>query len=282
MKNSKLLFQDLAHRIAIDEDRSERENIALLIMEDVFGSSKTDLLKEKLLDVDAKQIALLDGYIDRLNAGEPIQHILGYAFFFGKKIKVNRQVLIPRPETEELIKICLEFVRDKPKRKVLDIGTGSGCIPITIKIETPNADVWATDVSKQALAVAQENADNHHAAVKFIEHDILMNDLPEGGFDLIISNPPYITESEKTSMQPQVLNHEPHLALFVADDDPLKFYKRITQQAFQHLNKHGMLAVEINHQFGKETVVVFQEANFQRVALIKDISGKDRFVTGIK
>jgi release factor glutamine methyltransferase len=282
MTNSKQLFHDLASRILIDEDKSEKEFIAFMIMAHIFDVSKTDLLMEKKLDIQPQQVALINNFIERLNQGEPIQQILEHAFFYGRNFKVNKHVLIPRPETEELVKIGLKFLIAQAKPKVLDIGTGSGCIPITIKLEVPATEVWATDINAHALALANDNAKSHQASINFIEHDILIAELPVRDLDLIISNPPYITESEKKTMQPQVLNYEPHLALFVTDDNPLKFYKAIARHAFQNLKQDGMLAVEINHRFGGETAAVFEETGLRKVAVVKDVSGKERFVTGVK
>jgi release factor glutamine methyltransferase len=194
--------------------------------------------------------------------------------------------LIPRPETEELIRVVLSWrarQKESPRIvRVLDIGTGSGCIPITLFHEIGDGDFYATDISNAALSVALRNAELLHANVTFIEHNILKEKLPLGDLDIIVSNPPYVTQRESGQMKPNVLNFEPHLALFVPNDDPLMFYREITVRAMEALRPSGLLAVEINENFGTDVARLFRNVGFHEVQVINDISEKSRVVQGAK
>ena len=211
-----------------------------------------------------------------LKTNKPIQYILGKTDFYGLKLKVNEHTLIPRPETEELV----DWVLKQEFSSALDIGTGSGCIPIALAKHT-NASIMAIDVSENALEVAKENAILNTVKVKFILQDILHSEsLPK--VDLIVSNPPYVLDNEKVKMQKNVLDFEPDLALFVANNNPLIFYKKIAQLAFESLNENGKLFFEINEQFGADTIAMLTEIGFVNIALKKDINDKDRMVKATK
>ena len=211
-----------------------------------------------------------------LKTNKPIQYILGETEFYGLKLKVNEHTLIPRPETEELV----DWVLKQEFSSALDIGTGSGCIPIALAKHT-NASIMAIDVSENALEVAKENAILNTVKVKFILQDILHSEsLPK--VDLIVSNPPYVLDNEKVKMQKNVLDFEPDLALFVANNNPLIFYKKIAQLAFEFLNENGKLFFEINEQFGADTIAMLTEIGFVNIALKKDINDKDRMVKATK
>jgi release factor glutamine methyltransferase len=281
MKNSKILFQDFINRITVPEDREEILGIAYLVFESVLGTTRTDILAGKPVVGSVSQLSELEKIITRVNQHEPIQYVLGEAHFFGRKFKVNRHVLIPRPETEELVREVKDFLKTKKKSaRVLDIGTGSGCIAVTLALEFPDALVFATDKSPEALAVAEENSEILRGRVSFFKHDILQSPLPLSDLDVVVSNPPYITKHEVTNMKSNVVQFEPHMALFVPDDDPLIFYKMITSKAYDGLNKDGALTVEVNEKFGREVCQIFFEAGFRDIRVVKDISGKDRIVTG--
>ncbi|MBT1706034.1 peptide chain release factor N(5)-glutamine methyltransferase [Chryseosolibacter indicus] len=283
MKNSKALFQEIVNDIT-EYDREEAQYIALLLLEHVLGLTRTQLLAEKQIESTPGQEALLKEAVERLNRQEPIQYILKEASFFGRKFMVSPSVLIPRPETEELVLTAINHLKSKDVAtpRILDIGTGSGCIAITLACEVSNAQLYASDISHEALAVAKENATTLGANIDFIYHSILKQPLPYAFFDVIVSNPPYITEMEQAEMSSHVLNHEPHLALFVPDDDPLIFYRAIAREAKTALRYEGLLAVEINWQFGKEVALLFEQNGFAKVEIVKDISGKDRIVKGVK
>ena len=217
----------------------------------------------------------------RLQNQEPIQYILGFTEFQGRKFLVDQNVLIPRPETEELVQWCIAE-NATPNPDILDIGTGSGCIAITLKMEIPKSNVHALDCSSKALIAASENAKAYECEIKFYETDILKDNLNDMELDIIISNPPYIRKSEATLMADRVNKFEPHEALFVDDFNPLVFYKRIILLARENLKKGGKIYLEINEAFGKEVRNLFTPDNFNEIELREDINGKNRTVRAIK
>ena len=217
--------------------------------------------------------------IEELKTGKPYQQILGHTEFYGKKFFVDENVLIPRPETEELVelaKIEIQNLKSKIQNlKLLDIGTGSGIIPITLKKHFPNAEISAIDISEKALEIAQKNADFHKKEINFIQADFLNTELTEK-YDIIISNPPYIGIDENPEIEDSVKGFEPNIALFSPTSDALIFYKKIAKDGEKHLNENGMIFLEINQKLGKETLELF--SNYSESRLIKDLSGNDRFV----
>jgi release factor glutamine methyltransferase len=286
MMNSKTLFYDLAGKILLKENKEEIYSILYIIFESLFGISKKDILSEKAIFVDDTCMDRLDSIIQRLNKNEPLQYILEEAHFYGRQFYVNSSVLIPRPETEELIQVVLKYIKgssiDNPSVKILDIGTGSGCIPITLSLEMPQAEVYGTDISSNALTVAKKNAQLLQAKVRFIQHDILNEEISfVNQLNVVVSNPPYVTMAEKDSMMSNVVAFEPHLALFVPDNDPLIFYKVIVNKTKKIICTNGLLAVEINEAYGKEVAELFLQSGFRKVQIVKDIFNKDRMVTGI-
>lgn len=235
----------------------------------------------------------------QLKREKPLQYILGVAHFMDLEFKVNENVLIPRPETEGLVQWVLEDVKEQHDRdtersrsvistplndhflRILDIGTGSGCIAIALAKHLPNAKVYALDVSKEALKVAQENAKTNQVDIEFIHKSILGPELDlEQQFDIIVSNPPYVRDLEKSEIHKNVKEHEPHLALFVPDNDALVFYRAIAQFSERHLAKQGCLYLEINQYLGEETKSVLKAHNFSEIELCKDIFGNDRMLKG--
>lgn len=218
------------------------------------------------------QLKLLD-----LKYGKPLQYVLGETEFYGMKFFVNENVLIPRPETEELIEWILNENKD-PFVNIIDIGTGSGCIPIVLKKNLKEAEVVSIDVSEKALDLAKINADYHNAPINFLKLDFLNDDLNNlGKFDTIVSNPPYIAQKEEVDMKNSVKKHEPNIALFVPDHDPLIFYKKIIEFAKNNLKPNGKIFVEINQNLAEETKDLFLK-NYKIVELKKDISGNDRMI----
>lgn len=281
MKNSKTLFNDFVKQITLNESAEEISSIAYLVFENVLRLTRTEIFSGKNIEASqADQVRLLK-IANRINQHEPIQYVLGEADFFRRKFFVSNAVLIPRPETEELVRLIIDHSERKNGLRILDIGTGSGCIPITLSLEIAGAEVYATDVSTEALTVAERNAKQNNARVKFIHHDILKDSIPVEGLDVIVSNPPYIAKSEMQEMRSNVVDFEPHLALFVPNDDPLLFYKAIVSKSRSALNRSGMLAFEINEKHGKEVADLFSASGFKDVKIHKDLSGKDRMVTGI-
>jgi len=262
-------------------DTDELKNIIDLVLEHITGLPRTEQVKNKIPYLTCTQLEDIDSITERLKKNEPVQYVLGEAWFAGLKFKVNKNVLIPRPETEELVDwVVKQPAIDNRQLTIVDIGTGSGCIPITLKKKLPSADVTAIDVCSEALFTATENAIEHNAEVNFMLLDFLdeekWNEL--GKFDIIVSNPPYVRQSEKDSMHERVTSFEPDLALFVPDNDALIFYQKLSGFALKHLNPGGSLFVEINEVVGNEVVNLFQSAEFRNVQLKKDMQGKDRMV----
>ncbi|MBL7832915.1 MAG: peptide chain release factor N(5)-glutamine methyltransferase [Cyclobacteriaceae bacterium] len=281
MINSKDLFRDLRKRITLVQEASETESILHRVLEEVSGITRSDIISQKAVSLTAQEISALDSIIDRINTSEPVQYILGKADFFGREFLVNTSVLIPRPETELLVEEVLTHASNT-SGKILDIGTGSGCIAVTLSRELPKADVYAFDISEEALQTARSNAARLNANVTFQQVDILKDEITLRDLDCIVSNPPYVAVSERDSMHDNVLNYEPHLALFVPDNDPLIFYKIIATKGKEALKSGGRLVVEINERFGKEVCAVFAGAGFSDVRIIKDLQNKNRIVSAVK
>lgn len=283
MISSKALFNNLTSQLSAHYPRSEAQSIVYLLLLYYCQATRTDILLNKSLDDHTDWPSIMA----RLQQYEPVQYVIGEADFYGRKFVVNPSVLIPRPETEELVQWVIATVKQWSKSstqpiKLLDIGTGSGCIAVTLAKELPQAQVWAWDVSAEAIQVARQNAERHQATIFFEQIDVLAYNptlvSSDELFLAIVSNPPYVTQSESKQMQENVLLHEPHLALFVADDDPLIFYKKIAQIAKHRLVANGGCFMEINEQYGVETKQLFEEKPFQLVQLLQDIHGKERFV----
>lgn len=278
--NAKKLYGDFIAKINLEESAEEIQQLGFMVLEHELGLSATEILMEKNVEVSTDIQNKLNIIAQRLNEHEPIQYILGDAEFLGRRFLVSPAVLIPRPETEELVKLVPFQISSGEENhiRILDIGTGSGCIAISLKELMPFAEVYATDVSEAALAVAQKNIERLEPQVKLLKHDILNEDIPVQDVDTIVSNPPYVAQQEKTSMQKNVLDHEPHMALFVPDNDPLVFYKAIALRGKKVLKPGGHVVVEINALLGSETISVFESENYSNIILMKDMNGKDRFV----
>ena len=253
----------------------EARQIARIVVMELGGLCLTDLVAEpdKELGIDE-----LDRIIGELAAGRPLQYVLGHTEFYGLDFQVREGVLIPRPETEELVRTIVERHRSDSGLRILDIGTGSGCIAVTLAAELPDARVTAVDISDTALCIARRNAERHRQTVRFERRDILTGP-PEGEFDLIVSNPPYVTESEKRQMSPNVLRYEPHRALFVPDDDPLLFYRAIAGLGRRLFAPGGTVYFEINERFGTQTVELLENEGYREIVLSKDFFGKPRTVS---
>ncbi|HWB24025.1 MAG TPA: peptide chain release factor N(5)-glutamine methyltransferase [Chitinophagaceae bacterium] len=260
----------------------EAANIADMVMEHVTAQRRIDRIVYKDLPVSMLQQAMLEELTLQLLKHTPVQYVLHEAWFAGMKFYVDENVLIPRPETEELVDwICqIQATGIRQPVSVLDIGTGSGCIPVSIKKKFPEWDVYAVDISAGALAVAQKNAILNEVNINFHLLDILDVQASAGlpVFDIIISNPPYIRESEAATMHNNVLVFEPHTALFVPDEDALLFYRTIADFALEHLNPGGFLFFEINESLGKEVCGLLAARGFEHIELRKDLQGKDRMV----
>ncbi|CAL2104763.1 Release factor glutamine methyltransferase [Tenacibaculum sp. 190524A02b] len=256
--------------------QTEIDTFFFYLIEEYLGLQRIDYSLQPNFEIPENKQILFNTAIERLLKEEPIQYILGKTEFYGLPFKVTTDTLIPRPETEELVEWILKDTIENAN--MLDIGTGTGCIPISLKKHLPKATVSAIDISYKALEVAKQNAKINNTSIQFIESDILkVNNLPNT-FDVIVSNPPYVRNLEKTEIKNNVLNNEPHLALFVEDKNPLIFYKKIADLATKHLKKGGFLFFEINQYLGKETVEMLAIKGFKHIELKKDLFGNDRMI----
>ena len=317
-----MTYSEIWHRIATSYDDGEARAIARILIEELFGLSYTDIVCGATEQLSADDTLRLDTAVRRIEQGEPLQHVLGYADFCGNRFSVNGSVLIPRPETEwlvdegaKLMKGCIASDETQHKaphspKRILDIGTGSGCIAISLKLRLGDAYVEAWDISEEALRTAQDNADALKAEVMFRKRDALkaegeclqggalVSSAPTGQamdsinsneasttaapWDLIVSNPPYICDSERSAMDDNVLLHEPHTALFVPDDDPLRFYRAIARYALLTLNIGGNLLFECNTRYAEATGKMLSDMGFEEVTVSDDCFNLPRFVRGRK
>lgn len=262
-------------------DVGEAESFFYRILEARHLLKRIDIALQPELALTVAELEDWNLILEQLKKEIPIQYLLGSTHFYGLKFEVNSNVLIPRPETEELVEWIIESQQlaiGDNKVRILDIGTGSGCIAIALAKNLPNAQVFAFDVSEQALATAQKNAELNQVAIKFIHQSILETEDLGQQFDIIVSNPPYVRHLEKQEIKKNVLDNEPHLALFVADDDALIFYRKIAELAQKNLNPQGQLYFEINQYLGQETLDLLQEMGFKNTELRKDIYGNDRMI----
>ena len=266
-------------------DQGEIESFFYFILENKQHLKSVDLALQPNLDFSSTEVEVWNSILAQLQKQIPVQYILGITSFYGLDFMVNENVLIPRPETEELVEWIVQNSKEEirnAKLKILDIGTGSGCIAISLAKNISNAQVFAIDISHKALATAKKNAEINEANITFIEKNILETVDLEQQFDIIVSNPPYVRNLEKVEINKNVLQYEPHLALFVEDDDALIFYRKIAQLAQINLSQNGQLYFEINQYLGKEMIHLLEEMNFKNVELKKDIYGNDRMIFGRK
>lgn len=274
-------FVDLCHeQLGSIYPREEINSFTRLLIEDRLNIKRVDMAMNPLFQIKDTDREYLINSLDKLRKEIPIQYILGHTEFYGLKFIVNKNVLIPRPETEELVEWILEMNHDRPL-KILDIGTGSGCLAIALAKNLPKSEVWAIDISEKALELAQNNASINKTSIQFLHEDIMSYKNDELRFDIIVSNPPYVRELEKKEMKSNVLKYEPHVALFVRDENPLKFYDKIIDFAKEHLAKRGQLYFEINQYFGKETLDLLNRKGMIHSTLKKDYFGNDRMTHSV-
>ena len=282
LKEIKLIFHKELDSLY---QKEEVTSFFYILIEELLGLERFILALQPNHIISKEEEEPLFLALSKLRLQEPIQYILGKTEFMGLDLMVNEDVLIPRPETEELVQWLIDEVRSDAdstsKISILDIGTGSGCIAISLAKSLPNARLYALDVSEKALHVAKQNALNNAVEVTFLHADILTLKNLENKFDIIVSNPPYVREVEKTQMHENVLQNEPDMALFVPDENPLKFYKAITNFAIENLNSKGRLFLEINQYLGKESKQLLEDHNFSEIELRKDIFGNERMLKGV-
>ncbi len=253
-----------------------------LLCEAYLNKSRIDISLTPILEVNPDQERSFLQALEQLKMEYPIQYIIGNTKFMDLVFEVNKQVLIPRPETEELIRWVLASTSKKINNNILDIGTGSGCIPIVLAKHLPESSIEAIDVSATALEVAMNNARRHQVVINFIENDILKMETLQNDYDIIVSNPPYVRESEKKLMRDNVLRYEPDLALYVSDNNPLLFYKQIAKLAAKGLKPNGYLYFEINQYLGIALCELLESLGFKNIELKKDIYGADRMIRAVK
>lgn len=273
MPNSKKLFLDTVSKISPHIDRDEAESIVYFLFDRKLGLTRSDILLSKETNAMVN-----DEWLRRINQHEPVQYIVGEEFFAERWFKVNPDVLIPRPETEELVREAARVANEQNHKRVWDIGTGSGCIAISLAWMIPSSDVFATDASAGALETARANAKQNNVQVEFRQHNILNEPVPFSNLDMIVSNPPYIRRSEAAAMSEVVKDFEPSMALFVPDDDPLLFCRAIADVSTRVLKRTGSIFVEINAAFGEEVKDLFAQYGFE-TTVHKDMAGKDRIAS---
>jgi len=294
LKKFKLYFSDTLSEIY---PQTEIDSFFFILIEELLGLQRIDTVLKPDFIIENEILNNLKNIISRLKKEEPIQYILGKTAFYGLPFLVNKNTLIPRPETEELVEWILKEIQElrikiqKESLSILDIGTGTGCIPISLAKNLKNETISAIDVSSNALKIAKQNASLNNVTIDFFELDILqaenLNKLSVSAqskthsinkYDIIVSNPPYVRELEKVEIKNNVLNNEPHLALFVDNENPLIFYKKIADLAKSHLTKNGLLFFEINQYLSNETVTMLKEKEFTNIELKKDLFGNDRMI----
>ena len=288
LKEYKKLFSETLKDIF---PSTEIDTFFLYLMQEYLGFTRVDLVLQSDFIIEQNTKNLFDRALERLKNQEPIQYILGKTDFFGLPFLVDKNTLIPRPETEELVAWIIDEVeilnnKSSPKISLLDIGTGSGCIPISLAKNIDFAAIYAIDISTKTLEVALKNGDSNQVSISFFEMDILKTsnldllskDKTQINFDIIVSNPPYVRESEKSAMDKNVLENEPHQALFVSDENPLVFYEKIADLALLHLSRNGLLFFEINQYLGNQTVNMLLKKGFKNIELRKDIFGNNRMI----
>lgn len=275
----KKIFHQQLKEIYIE---NEIDSLFFIALEYVTSISKIEYILQKEEEISEEKLIELKFILEELTKNKPIQYITKNAYFYGLNFYVNEKVLIPRQETNELVDWVLMSVTHSKPIKILDIGTGSGCIAITLKKNLPLSEVFAIDISNEAIQVAQKNANDNQVEINFLQKNILeINDL-KSNFDIIISNPPYVRELEKLEMASNVLDNEPHLALFVPDNNPLLFYEKITEIALKNLTEDGMLFFEINQYLSEETKKMIENKGFKNVTLRKDLQENYRMILAKK
>lgn len=271
----KHVWKETVNKLLQLYERREAENISYLLMEDVFHVSKSDILLGSEKEIDGEKLKM---YIKRLLENEPLQYVTGFTYFYGRKFLIQKGALIPRPETEELVQLIISDNEKLDTPRILDVGVGSGCIAISLNKEL-NGVAFGTDISEEALEIAKKNASELKADVSFFSHDIFSSDLPIGELDILVSNPPYIPNGEEGLMNKNVLEFEPKIALFVPDDDPIRFYKRIANQGLVSLRKEGKLYFEIHENYGSDVKNYLKKIGYTKVKIHQDMQEKNRMVS---
>lgn len=277
------LLRKLTEELEVLYGKNEAKSISFLLIENIFGWYKTYVIAGEPLEGFSDAIfERIASHMTRLKKFEPIQYVLNEAHFYGRKYYVDSSVLVPRPETEELVSLIISQHKSKSEIKIIDIGTGSGCISITLDKEMPPTEVYAMEINKDALNTARKNASLLNSKVMFVQDDIFNFQPSYPMFDVVVSNPPYVTESEKGLMHKNVLDYEPSLALFVPDEDPVRYYQAIVQFCDYYLKEGGKIYLEINERLGNKVMDVLRQRNYKEIYLFKDFNNKNRIVSAVK
>jgi release factor glutamine methyltransferase len=272
------LYSSIIGQLTARFAKDEAQAMARILIEDLLHLSLPHVLAGIMPPLSVQEGLLVEQAVSRLLDNEPIQYVIGSTTFCGNTFCVNPSVLIPRPETEQLVDMATD-IADLPEHvSIMDACTGSGCIAISIKKKRPDWEVYACDISAEALQTARENAKANGAEVHFTHTDVLSDKLLTGPFDIMVSNPPYVMDKEKSSMEPHVLKREPHLALFVTDDEPLIFYRALAQWGQRSLSSEGWMLAEINPLLSQETKALFEAQQYKDCTIINDNYGKERFI----
>ena len=272
------LYSSIIGQLTARFAKDEAQAMARILIEDLLHLSLPHVLAGIMPPLSVQEGLLVKQAVSRLLNNEPIQYVIGSTTFCGNTFCVNPSVLIPRPETEQLVDMATD-IADLPEHvSIMDACTGSGCIAISIKKKRPDWEVYACDISAEALQTARENAKANGAEVHFTHNDVLSDKLLTGPFDIMVSNPPYVMDKEKSSMEPHVLKKEPHLALFVTDDEPLIFYRALAQWGQRSLSSEGWMLAEINPLLSQETKALFEAQQYRDCTIINDNYGKERFI----
>ncbi len=281
IKEAKLLIKDSLNKYY---DTNELISFERIIFKDIFKIDYNSLIIETNKELGKEESEKLKEVIKRLQKYEPLQYIIGFTEFYGFKFNVNSKVLIPRPETEELVDLIIKENKEAKNLKIIDIGTGSGCIAVSLAKNIIRSKVTAVDIDSKAAITASSNAINNNVKISLIQDDILNydSDLYANNYDIVVSNPPYVRNSEKKFMSKNVLDHEPEKALFVEDEDPLIFYSAIAEFCTEKLQNAGFLYIEINEYLAVEIKKILEKNSFKNVNIIKDINGKDRIIKAEK
>ena len=276
------LFYEIKKALAGHYPEAEASALAKMLLVEKFGFTTLELFGGKDKEVFKKDLDVLNEMLGRLQNNEPIQYIIGHETFCGLTFDVNHHVLIPRPETQELVDWIVNDIKGSATCRILDVGTGSGCIAVSLAKRIPCAEVEAWDISDGALEIARRNAELNHVTINFQLQNALDAEISFPSYEIIVSNPPYITEKEKKDMESNVLEWEPHTSLFVPDTDPLLFYRKIAQMGVNALVKGGALYFEINRAYGDETMEMLDVLGYRQIELKKDMFGNDRMIKAIK
>ena len=283
VNNSADLLRKLTDELEPLYGRNEARSISFILIENIFGWYKTYILSGEVLGRFSDSIfTKLESYMIRLKSYEPIQYIIGESLFYGRKYVVDRTVLIPRPETEELVSLIISQHKSMSEIKIIDIGTGSGCIAISLDKELPPCEVYAMDIDKETLNTARKNSMIHNSKVMFVQDDIFNFQPSYPMFDVVVSNPPYVMDSEKGLINRNVLDFEPSLALFVPDEDPIRYYTAVVHFCQFYLAPGGKLYFEINERLASKVMDILKQRNYEEVFLFKDFNNKNRIVSAKK